>query len=111
MTPAASSSTCFAASSARSQPFDEADREFLRLFARWVGATLERLQHEEQTREARRFQATRPRSKAALDRGAAVYLDGVPLHWMKDWPMPHLPLVEKAHGAVIEDHPHEHGGP
>lgn len=46
---------CFAASSARSRPFDEADREFLRLFARWVGATLERLQHEEQTREARRF--------------------------------------------------------
>lgn len=46
---------CFAASSARSRPFDEADREFLRLFARWVGATLERMQHEEQTREARRF--------------------------------------------------------
>ncbi|PTS84942.1 hypothetical protein DBR00_03845 [Pseudomonas sp. HMWF032] len=45
---------CFAASSARSS-FDDADEEFMRLFARWVGATLERLQHEEQTREARRF--------------------------------------------------------
>ena len=54
-------------------------------------------------REARRFAATRPRSKAALDAGAGNYLDGVPLHWMKDWPMPHLPLVQKAKGARIED--------
>ena len=54
-------------------------------------------------REARRFSATRPKSKAALDPGAAAYLDGVPLHWMKDWPMPHLPLVAKAKGAHITD--------
>ena len=54
-------------------------------------------------REARRFAATRPKAKAALDKGAAHYLDGVPLHWMKDWPMPHLPLVAKAKGARIED--------
>ena len=54
-------------------------------------------------REARRFVATRPRSKAALDRGAGVYLDGVPLHWMKDWPMPHLPVVSQAKGARITD--------
>jgi len=46
---------CFASSATRSNAFDEADEEFLRLFARWVGATLERLQHEEQTLEARRF--------------------------------------------------------
>jgi glutamate-1-semialdehyde 2,1-aminomutase len=54
-------------------------------------------------REARRFAATRPLSKAALDRGAGVYLDGVPLHWMKDWPMPHLPVVAEASGARITD--------
>lgn len=54
-------------------------------------------------REARRFQATRPRSKAALDRGAGAWLDGVPLHWMKDWPMPHLPVVSRAKGARITD--------
>ena len=42
---------CFAAAEARAQPFDEADREFLRLFARWVGATLER-QQQEQARQA-----------------------------------------------------------
>ncbi|SFQ01201.1 PAS domain S-box protein [Pseudomonas borbori] len=41
---------CFASPEARSRPFDEADREFLRLFARWIGATLER-QQQEQTRQ------------------------------------------------------------
>ncbi|WP_445939460.1 PAS domain S-box protein, partial [Pseudomonas sp.] len=46
---------CFASSEARETPFDDADEEFMRLFARWVGATLERMRHEEQTREARRF--------------------------------------------------------
>ena len=54
-------------------------------------------------REAKRYAAARPKAKKALAAGAGVFLDGVPLHWMKDWPMPHLPLVEKAHGAVIED--------
>jgi PAS domain S-box-containing protein len=45
----------YACNEARNAPFDEADKEFLRLFARWVGATLERQQHEEQTRNAQRF--------------------------------------------------------
>jgi len=54
-------------------------------------------------REKRRFAASRPRSKAALARGAATYLDGVPLHWMKDWPLPHLPVIAKAKGARITD--------
>ncbi len=54
-------------------------------------------------REARRFSATRPLSKAALDRGGSVWLEGVPLHWMKDWPMPHLPVVARARGARITD--------
>ncbi|MFP6851171.1 MAG: PAS domain S-box protein [Pseudomonas sp.] len=45
---------CFASSEARSKPFDDADEAFLRLFARWIGATLEKLQHEEQSRAARR---------------------------------------------------------
>ena len=54
-------------------------------------------------REARRFGATRPRSRAAMAAGAQAYLDGVPLHWMKDWPLPHLPVVQKARGARISD--------
>lgn len=54
-------------------------------------------------REAKRFSAGRPKAKAALDQGAGAFLDGVPLHWMKDWPMPHLPLISKAKGARITD--------
>lgn len=51
-------------------------------------------------REARRFATTHPRARNA---GANAYLDGVPLHWMKDWPMPHLPIIAKAEGATITD--------
>ncbi len=54
-------------------------------------------------REARRFTTTRPKSARAMAKASDVYLDGVPLHWMKDWPMPHLPLVERAEGATITD--------
>ena len=53
-------------------------------------------------REARRFATTRPKSRAAAA-GLSHWLDGVPMHWMKDWPMPHLPLVKKAGGARITD--------
>ncbi len=54
-------------------------------------------------REAKRFAATRPKAKAALDKGAGNFLSGVPLHWMKDWPMPHLPLVASAKDASLTD--------
>ncbi len=55
------------------------------------------------TREAKRFAQGRPKAKAALDRNVGAFLDGVPLHWMKDWPMPHLPVITKAKGARITD--------
>jgi len=54
-------------------------------------------------REAARFAASRPASAAAMARGAGVYLDGVPMHWMKDWSMPHLPVVAEAEAATITD--------
>lgn len=54
-------------------------------------------------REARRFATTRAKSARAMAKASDIYLDGVPLHWMKDWPMPHLPLVESAEGATITD--------
>jgi glutamate-1-semialdehyde 2,1-aminomutase len=50
--------------------------------------------------EAAAYAASRPKSRQAQ---ANDYLDGVPLHWMRDWPMPFLPLVAKAKGAVITD--------
>jgi glutamate-1-semialdehyde 2,1-aminomutase len=51
--------------------------------------------------ETARFARSRPKSAAA--KGAGHYLNGVPMHWMRDWPMPHLPLVARAKGAVITD--------
>lgn len=55
------------------------------------------------TREARRYARSRPRTCAALAEGAATWLDGVPMHWMKDWPMPHPMLVARAKGARLTD--------
>ncbi|TRO10770.1 PAS domain S-box protein [Ectopseudomonas mendocina] len=43
----------FANREPRKRPFDEADRDFLGLFARWVGAMLERQQQEHAVRSAR----------------------------------------------------------
>ncbi|MFN4129749.1 MAG: transaminase, partial [Paracoccaceae bacterium] len=54
-------------------------------------------------REASRYARSRPKSAKALADGAGVFLNSVPMHWMRDWPMPHLPLVEKAKGARITD--------
>ncbi|MFN3994381.1 MAG: aspartate aminotransferase family protein [Tabrizicola flagellatus] len=54
-------------------------------------------------REAAIYAKARPKAAKALEKGAGVFLGGVPMHWMADWPMPHLPLVAKAHGARIED--------
>ena len=53
--------------------------------------------------EAARFTQAHPKSAKALAAEAAHYLDGVPLHWMKDWPMPFLPVVDSAKGARITD--------
>ncbi|WP_028031812.1 aspartate aminotransferase family protein [Gemmobacter nectariphilus] len=54
-------------------------------------------------REARRFAAARPLSQKALADGAAPWLGGVPMHWMKDWPMPFPLVVASAKGARLED--------
>lgn len=53
--------------------------------------------------EAVRYAAARPKAAAALIQGAGHFLSGVPMHWMADWPMPHLPLVAEASGANIKD--------
>jgi glutamate-1-semialdehyde 2,1-aminomutase len=54
-------------------------------------------------REAEAYAKARPKARKALAAGAGNFLGGVPMHWMADWPMPHLPLVAKAQGARIED--------
>ena len=54
-------------------------------------------------REAKRFAATRPQTQAALKAGVGPWLGGVPMHWMRDWPMPFPLLVAKAKGARLTD--------
>lgn len=54
-------------------------------------------------RETAAYAAARPRTREALDYGAATWLDGVPMHWMKDWPLPFPMLVLSARGARLAD--------
>ena len=35
--------------------------------------------------------------------GIAGYYDGVPMHWMRDWPMPFPFVVEEARGSLLRD--------
>ena len=49
------------------------------------------------------YARSRPRTIAALDGGAGVFLDGVPMHWMKDWPTPFPLVVDRAEGATLTD--------
>mgnify|MGYP006159394387 CR=1 FL=1 len=53
--------------------------------------------------EREAFTRANPTSAALAERANQHLLFGVPLHWMKDWPMPHLPLISKAKGARITD--------
>jgi len=53
--------------------------------------------------EAEVFRRARPKTAASLGNGIAGFLDGVPMHWMKDWPTPFPILVGEARGATITD--------
>ncbi len=53
--------------------------------------------------EAEVFRRARPKTAASLGNGIAGFLDGVPMHWMKDWPTPVPILVGQARGATITD--------
>ncbi|MDG1351958.1 MAG: aspartate aminotransferase family protein [Sulfitobacter sp.] len=53
--------------------------------------------------ETAKYVAARPRCRAALDAGAAPWLNGVPMHWMRDWPSPFPLVVKKAKGARLTD--------
>jgi glutamate-1-semialdehyde 2,1-aminomutase len=51
--------------------------------------------------EVERFRAEHPGSRALADRSAPHYLFGLPLHWMRDWPLPHPLFVESAEGVSL----------
>ncbi|RST85773.1 aspartate aminotransferase family protein [Aquibium carbonis] len=53
-------------------------------------------------RESATFAGARPKSAAAAAEPSG-FLDGVPLHWMLDWPMPFRMVVAQARGATITD--------
>ena len=55
-----------------------------------------------QAREAERFARARPNARRAAAAGQA-FLDGVPMLWMTDWPMPFPMLVATARDAVLTD--------
>ena len=53
--------------------------------------------------ETRRFAATRPQSAAMAAAGAGAWLNGVPMHWMRDWPSPFPLVLDRAEGARLTD--------
>lgn len=67
-----------------------------------AGIESDRLRHFA-TSEAMRYSASRPNTQHALAVGDGAFLAGVPMHWMRDWPMPFPLLVESAKGARITD--------
>jgi glutamate-1-semialdehyde 2,1-aminomutase len=67
-----------------------------------AGIDRDRLRHFA-TREAQRYSATRPKTQHALKVGGNDWLSRVPMHWMRDWPMPFPIVVEKAKGAKLTD--------
>lgn len=55
------------------------------------------------TREAQHYGASRPKTQHALKRGSGDWLSRVPMHWMRDWPMPFPMVVDHAKGARLTD--------
>lgn len=53
--------------------------------------------------EETRFVQGRPRSAAAHAAGGGAFLDAVPMHWMRDWPLPFPLVVDRAEGATLTD--------
>lgn len=53
--------------------------------------------------ETRRFARAHTASWAAFQAGQGHWLNGVPMHWMRDWPSPFPLVVARAEGARITD--------
>src|SRR3954469_8465048 len=54
-------------------------------------------------REAATFTATHAQSARLAQASAAHWLNGVPMHWMRDWSTPHPLFVRRAQGVEVED--------
>ncbi|OYQ31531.1 aspartate aminotransferase family protein [Niveispirillum lacus] len=53
--------------------------------------------------ERTRYAATHPDAAARVGTGVPGFYQGVPMHWMRDWPMPFPFLVANAQGATLTD--------
>ena len=53
--------------------------------------------------EAEAYTRLRPVSARLTAHGIAGFYDGVPMHWLRDWPLPFLPVVREAQGATLID--------
>lgn len=49
------------------------------------------------------FLSRRPKTKALLDDRSSGFMDSVPLHWMRDWPMPFPVVIASAKGSRVKD--------
>ena len=47
------------------------------------------------------FASQHPQSAQLQSRSNRHFLFGVPMHWMRDWPMPHGLFVQQAQGAEL----------
>ena len=54
-------------------------------------------------RERESFAATHAESARLAKTSAAHWLNGVPMHWMRDWSTPHPLFVRQARGVELED--------
>lgn len=54
-------------------------------------------------KEVEHYRKTHTRSAQLAERAAQHWLFGVPLHWMRDWPMPHPLFAVSASGNRITD--------
>lgn len=54
-------------------------------------------------RESERYAQAHPASRQRIGNGIAGFFDGVPMHWMRDWPMPFPFVVDHAHDAWLRD--------
>ncbi|MBI4692394.1 MAG: aminotransferase class III-fold pyridoxal phosphate-dependent enzyme [Gammaproteobacteria bacterium] len=53
--------------------------------------------------EEQRYAAANPRSRALAAAAAASFPGGVPMHWMRDWPLPFPLFVVAARGTCVTD--------
>ena len=67
---------------------------------RLAGINLARLERFRKA-ESDRYLRARPASRAAHEAAQGAWLNGVPMHWMRDWPGPFPLTVARARGARL----------